>query len=113
MSRGGGLWVIVGLQSNIRGRWGLHRFEKGKAVWLDLPSIGLEEDIICALEDREGNVWLGSRNDGLIRLQHRRDSTIPLPTDSGAASSLSAAPDGSVWIAAQGLLRFDGKFMTN
>jgi signal transduction histidine kinase/ligand-binding sensor domain-containing protein len=63
------------------------------------------------LHDAEGNVWVGMRPKGLLRLSQRFVTTdIPLEglTNDGVRA-MAASGDGSVWIGTgHSLLRFDG-----
>jgi signal transduction histidine kinase/ligand-binding sensor domain-containing protein len=105
-AREGGFWVLTGDRAELRGRRGLHRFRDGKATRFDFAAVGIEDDFICTLEDREGSVWVGSRNDGLICLQRRRVTAVRLPYERAPESvqSVSVAPSGSVWFGASQLV---------
>ena len=67
---------------------------------------GLASDAVQALlEDREGNMWLGTPG-GLQRLSPHR---VTPRRDLGVARVLEAMPDGSLWLGtASGLTRFSG-----
>ena len=67
---------------------------------------GLASDAVQALvEDREGNIWLGTPG-GLQRLSPQR---VTPRRDLGVARVLEAMPDGSLWLgASSGLTRFAG-----
>lgn len=95
-----GLWTFGpgGVALNRSGQW-------------TVPPITdeLEGVIIrCALEDREGNLWLGTAHDGLWRL---RPTTVRSPDlaanlEHVPAWSICPAQEGGVWVATdRGLLR--------
>jgi signal transduction histidine kinase/ligand-binding sensor domain-containing protein len=67
---------------------------------------GLASEAVQALlEDREGNIWLGTPG-GLQRLSSHR--VTPL-RDLGVARALEAMPDGAMWVGtSSGLRRFAG-----
>jgi len=67
---------------------------------------GLASDAVQALvEDREGNLWLGTPG-GLQRLSPQR---VTPRRDLGVARVLEAMPDGTLWLGtASGLTRFSG-----
>jgi ligand-binding sensor domain-containing protein len=67
---------------------------------------GLASEAVQALlEDREGNIWLGTPG-GLQRLSPHR---VTPRRDLGVARALEATPDGSMWVGtSSGLKRFSG-----
>jgi ligand-binding sensor domain-containing protein/signal transduction histidine kinase len=67
---------------------------------------GLSSDAVQTMvEDREGNLWVGTRA-GLQRLSPRRVTRL---TDLPIPRALETSPDGSVWVGtASGLMRFSG-----
>ncbi len=54
----------------------------------------------CVLEDREGNIWVGTRS-GLERFRHRNLSWYPFPRGTGFYS-LVAGDGGDVWTGSNG-----------
>ena len=100
--RWGELWVSV------RVGGGMHRLTAEEELKPYYDQRGLIVPLaICSLEDREGNLWLGTRADGLLRLQRRQVRTL-LHHDSsrlnvvwsvsgGATGTVWAATDGGVW----------------
>jgi signal transduction histidine kinase/ligand-binding sensor domain-containing protein len=77
--------------------------EAGLESRLSLTS-GLRSDGVWALlEDREGNIWVGT-HEGLNRL---RRHVVSAYVDLGITASVAAAPDTSMWVAGStGLIRF-------
>jgi signal transduction histidine kinase/ligand-binding sensor domain-containing protein len=66
---------------------------------------GLPHDWIrCAMEDREGNLWLGTGGGGLAALRPQRVSMMAVEPDQGQhnVQSLLSARDGSFWVATEG-----------
>ena len=87
---------------------GLWRVKTGPARSTTVETItvrnGLSSDAVQTMvEDREGNLWVGTRA-GLQRLSPRRVTRLidlPIPR------ALETSPDGSVWVGtASGLMRF-------
>lgn len=68
----GDILVVTGERGPALGRRGLHRFNGEVASRIELDAYGLDDDVLCALEDLEGNLWVGTRHEGLIQLQPRR-----------------------------------------
>jgi ligand-binding sensor domain-containing protein/signal transduction histidine kinase len=66
---GGGLWVGIG------GGEGLHWFKEGTWRPAGPSNPSLLRDVTCSLMDAEGNLWLGTESDGLLRLRHPRLQT--------------------------------------
>ncbi len=61
------------------------------------------------IQDAEGNIWLATQTDGLIKLTRRRVQTISEMTGiaTGAFYSVKEDPDGRVWLAGGRLFVFD------
>jgi ligand-binding sensor domain-containing protein/signal transduction histidine kinase len=97
--RWGELWLSIRLGGGIYRMTDDERFvpfkdERGLIV----------PEAICSLEDQEGNLWLGTRTDGLLRLQRRRVQTL-LHEDSprfNIAWSVSEGLDGTIWVGTDG-----------
>jgi signal transduction histidine kinase/ligand-binding sensor domain-containing protein len=102
--RRGAMWVATQGQ----GLWRVsHNSEAGTAsVAVATMRDGLaSEAVLALLEDREGNIWLGTPG-GLQRLSSHR--VTPL-RDLGVARALEAMPDGAMWVGtSSGLKRFSG-----
>lgn len=80
-----------------------------------VPAVAAELEgvtVRCALEDREGNLWLGTASDGLWRLRPRtvRTPNLVSTLEHVPAWSLFPALEGGVWVGTdRGLLRvFEG-----
>jgi signal transduction histidine kinase/ligand-binding sensor domain-containing protein len=89
----GNLWVGTGGQ----GLWRYQAFPDGRHRLLERTSTatGLSDDgITDLLEDRDGNIWVATR-DGLNRLTPHKMTPI---TDLGLASAVEATRDGRVFV---------------
>ena len=100
--RWGEVWISVRVGGGMHRMTGAEEFKP----YYDERGLIVPESI-CSLEDREGNLWLGTRADGLLRLQRRQVRTL-LHTEStrlnivwsvsgGATGTVWAATDGGVW----------------
>jgi ligand-binding sensor domain-containing protein/signal transduction histidine kinase len=65
------LLLTVGNRQEVRGRRGVQRLRNGRLETVALVRDGSEMDLSYTLEDREANVWIGTRGDGLLCLQPR------------------------------------------
>lgn len=88
----GSFWLATGCE-------GLHFFDKTRAHWHLSTDDGLGAvNVLCMITDREGDLWAGTENGGLSRIQPavfvRWDSRRNLR--SARISSLCGFPDGSV-----------------
>ena len=90
--RSGRLWVHLGDA-------GLWRCLDGHPEPVSLGSPAAERTVICMLQDREGQIWIGSQH-GLFQLRPTFIRTFS--SADGLAGddcwSLTAAPDQSVWV---------------
>jgi signal transduction histidine kinase/ligand-binding sensor domain-containing protein len=101
--RRGDMWVATQGQ----GLWRVSNPDSGMAsVSVATMRDGLASEAVQALlEDREGNIWLGTPG-GLQRLSSHR---VTPRRDLGVARALEATPDGSMWVGtSSGLKRFSG-----
>ena len=89
----GNLWV----GTHGHGLWRVRDVERASAPVIE---IGTEESgllsngIWCVIEDREGNIWVGT-NRGLHRLSPHRITPL---ADYGLVRSVEAAAEGGVWV---------------
>ena len=98
--RRGSLWITtyglgirrVPFPESLRG---MHISETSDAAETFTHKEGLSSDyVICVLEDREGNIWVGT-NAGLDRF--RQSAVIPINFQSGInVTSMQSAADGSI-----------------
>lgn len=99
--RGGSLWVLV--------REGLARIvdlnlapeTSSEPLSKDKLALGRElvsRDVSMMLEDKEGNVWLGTAS-GLARLRQTKFTPLALPRSADSGYSVAAADNGAVWVA--------------
>ncbi|MCB9913182.1 MAG: ATP-binding protein [Planctomycetes bacterium] len=78
---------------------GLVRRQGGQRVAYELPESFHGQTFPCLVEDREGNVWVGTDRDGLVCLQPRR---VQMVTPEGGVAarntwSLLESRDGALW----------------
>jgi ligand-binding sensor domain-containing protein/signal transduction histidine kinase len=80
----------------------LHQFENGKFIPITDENDRLIEQVTALLEDREGNVWVGTRFRGLLKLRRRQVSVYSARDGLGndVINSICAASDGTMWIGA-------------
>lgn len=94
---------------------GLARLRDGRVVeWVGADRPGYVKAPIAGFEDREGNLWLGSQSQGLLRLWNgwtRRYSESD-GLHEPLVWSLAHSPDGRVWVGTHdGVSAFvDGRF---
>lgn len=66
---------------------------------ISIGSVYKNKKIICFFEDRENNLWLGTKNSGLLRLRDVPFKTyFTRETVPDIIVSLYEAPDGVIWI---------------
>ncbi len=89
----------------------------GKADWHDFRPLGVRSEILSAVEEPSGRLWLSSENDGLVSVDdsgpRRYGLSDGLPSQ--RITQISGGANGSLWIGSQdaGLIHFaDGKFRT-
>jgi ligand-binding sensor domain-containing protein/signal transduction histidine kinase len=104
LCRDGGLLVVTAERSQVKGQQGLHKVKDGQVAAFDLAAWDITGELICALEDREGGIWIGTRQDGLYRLQPRLLQAYTkqdgLPAEQ--IDALCTGWDDSVWVATPG-----------
>lgn len=100
------------------GAAGLVRWREGQMERLGKPWSVAEDFALCGLEDREGNVWIGTESSGLVCLTPKRLATVTankgLP--SAVVRSVWPARAGGIWAGTDnGLSRIgpDLKIITN
>ena len=102
--RGGAMWVATQGQ----GLWRVPLVPETGAPAITVATMrdGLASEAVQALlEDREGNIWLGTPG-GLQRLSPHR---VTPRRDLGVARALEVTPDGTMWLGtSSGLKRFSG-----
>ena len=102
--RRGSMWVATQGQ----GLWRVSGNSESDANAISVATMrdGLASEAVQALlEDREGNIWLGTPG-GLQRLSPLR---VTPRRDLGVARALEATPDGAMWVGtSSGLERFSG-----
>ena len=86
----------------------LLRITGGTLVRYDLAEI-VANGSRAMMQDNEGNIWLASQTDGLVKLTRRRVRSISeiTETEVGGVYSVLEDPDGRVWLAGGKLFAFD------
>ncbi|MFN8278301.1 MAG: two-component regulator propeller domain-containing protein [Chitinophagales bacterium] len=59
-----------------------------------LPSLSIEA---LARNVVNGDIWIGTYDNGLVKFDGNQFTTIPLPSGSGKLYTIKTAPDGAVW----------------
>lgn len=102
----GALWIAAGD--------GLYRVEEGQAVLKHrVPGQG---HLTALLQDRRGELWVGTENNGLFRIGRHRLERFPpnVSIPGGRISSLFEDAEGSIWVGANaGLFRLRETLIAN
>jgi ligand-binding sensor domain-containing protein len=116
--RVGGLWLVTQNERSERFRdtKKLSHIHNGKITHVNISGTPDGLDVSCLTEDREGNLWLGTVGDGLVRLQPRRLKTYT--TRDGLAHdnvwSVCEGTDGNIWVGTgSGLSRVQNGHVTS
>ncbi|MDG2526742.1 two-component regulator propeller domain-containing protein [Stenotrophomonas sp. HITSZ_GD] len=106
MAPDGALWFAAGD--------GLYRLEDGEAVLKHrVPGQG---HLTALLQDRRGELWVGTENNGLFRIGRRGVERFPpsVSIPGGRISSLFEDAEGSIWVGANaGLFRLRETLIAN
>ena len=85
---------------------GLHLIIPNQGILHFCRTNGFPDDWITAslCEDREGNLWVGTGNSGLVMLRPGNITTFSPPDhwEGHAVLSVAAGPDGMLWIGTEG-----------
>jgi len=102
----GALWIVAGD--------GLYRVEDGEAVLKHrVPGQG---HLTALLQDRRGELWVGTENNGLFRIGRRGLERFPsnVSMPGGRIGSLFEDAEGSIWVGANaGLFRLRETLISN
>ena len=92
-SRSGDLWVTLSANRI------LHMLQNGRYVPFTFPEGEPIKGVQSVIEDREGNIWVGTTYDGLVRLQRRFISMITTRHGLGSENTWSICEDaeGTIW----------------
>ena len=92
-SQTGGPWLFT--------RTAVFKWTKGQLDEIaKLPELLGAHFIQTALEDRRGNLWIGTRSQGLFRLAGQQ--MVQVPTSSTDIASLCEDNEGDLWVATDG-----------
>lgn len=94
-SRHGGLWVFT--------RTSLYQLNETSDAFderLRLPELLGAHHLMTALEDRHGDLWVGTRSQGLHRIAGEQITRVPTSSDDIVA--LCEDAEGSLWVATDG-----------
>ncbi len=95
-ARDGALWI------GTSGR-GLLRFKEGRFDPINLPDERMARDVRAITTDDEANVWLGTHDDGLVRLRQAQLRWLDLKTKTpGAVNALAEDSRGWLWASVNG-----------
>ncbi|HEU6448698.1 MAG TPA: two-component regulator propeller domain-containing protein [Verrucomicrobiae bacterium] len=92
----GGLW-FKNLGSGL-----LHVMPDGKFEWISTHEGLPDNRISCWLDGSEGNLWLGTYSDGLVRLRKRQFEVIGTSNNNPAISSICEDAESNIWIGTYG-----------
>jgi ligand-binding sensor domain-containing protein len=78
---------------------------------------GKSDNIYCSIEDRSGNLWFGTTDQGVYRFDGKLfyNYTIKEGLISNCIWSILKDKSGNIWFGTRntGLYKFDGKLLTN
>lgn len=92
-SRTGGPWLVT---QNAVSKWTDGKLQEIAQVE---ESIGAHY-IQAAIEDRHGNLWIGTRSQGLYRIVGQQ--AVRMPVSHADISALQEDPDGNIWVGTNG-----------
>lgn len=93
-ARGGGMWTARGHQLFHYWRYG------GRDVIADLSWLGGAQPVSVLYEDRQGVLWLGTKNAGLFRFRDGKFERVP--TTHSAIAAIYQDREDNLWVATQG-----------
>lgn len=95
-------------------QWGICRYEPTRKEFYTLAEMGQQNQVVTMAEDRRGNLWASTVNEGLFILKPGEKRFTPYPTktlDKSIVNIMILGRDGTLWAATQqdGIFRFDNK----
>ncbi len=77
-------------------------FRSGYSTKITVANGLPEDDIMAGVADREGDLWFGTADRGLVKLEDRRAIEFPISLSRFSVNNSQGAPDshGNIWVAA-------------
>lgn len=87
----------------LAGTWGIRVYERED--WQPVAGAAFDA-VLCLTVDQANTLWVGTAHHGLWRTPDGRLwEQVPLPSGHTAVAAITAAPDGSLWVAEGGFGR--------
>lgn len=85
----------------------------GVAQVLASPSNFSRSPVLCLVQDKAGDLWVGTRDAGLFRVRQGRVEAVREGLPDLKVNSLAVGPTGELWVGTDaGLARWDGSRLT-
>lgn len=95
-------------------KWGAAVFHGGKFETLASAALLPRSPVICIAAASDGDIWLGTREAGLVRLQGEKLSVITQGLPDLKVNTLQPGHDGEMWVGTDnGIVRWDGRQLSD